>query len=245
MPRRLALVTGSSRGIGAEIAIRLAKDGYDIAVNYNKSEEQARKVIERIKDIGVKGIMIKADVSNRAQVEEMFDSIRRSIGNVDILVCNAGISYVSQIQDITQEEWRQIFSTNVEGTFNVIQCALPYMLSEKKGSIITISSMWGLRGASCESAYSASKAAIIGLSRSLASELAPSGIRVNSVAPGVIHTDMMDDFSKETLENLAEETPLRKLGSPKDVAEIVSFLASDNSSFITGQVVGVDGGFTI
>lgn len=119
------------------------------------------------------------------------------------------------------------------------------MLSEKKGSIITISSMWGLRGASCESAYSASKAAIIGLSRSLASELAPSGIRVNSVAPGVIHTDMMDDFSKQTLENLAEETPLRKLGSPKDVAEIVSFLASDNSSFITGQVVGVDGGFTI
>ena len=174
MPRRLALVTGSSRGIGAEIAIRLAKDGYDIAVNYNKSEEQARKVIERIKDIGVKGIMIKADVSNRAQVEEMFDSIRRSIGNVDILVSNAGISYVSQIQDITQEEWRQIFSTNVEGTFNVIQCALPYMLSEKKVSIITISSMWGLRGASCESAYSASKAAIIGLSRSLASELAPS-----------------------------------------------------------------------
>lgn len=119
------------------------------------------------------------------------------------------------------------------------------MLSEKKGSIITISSMWGLRGASCESAYSASKAAIIGLSRSLASELAPSGIRVNSVAPGVIHTDMMDDFSKQTLENLAEETPLRKLGSPKDVAEIVSFLASDKSSFITGQVVGVDGGFTI
>lgn len=245
MSNKVALVTGSSRGIGAAIAIRLAMDGYDVAVNYNNNEERAREVLSKIQLEGQKGIIVKADVSDAFQVEDMFSTVRESLGEVDLLVTNAGISGTGQIQDITQDKWRKIFAVNVDGTFNAVKCAIPYMLSEHSGCIVMISSMWGVRGASCESAYSASKAAIVGFSRSLASELAPSGIRVNCVAPGVIDTEMLDELSSDSLESLAEETPLRRLGKPEDIAELVSFLSSDNASFITGQVISDDGGFTV
>lgn len=245
MSNRVALVTGSSRGIGAAIAIRLAMDGYDVAVNYNNNEDRAKEVLSKIQQKGQRGIIVRADVSDASQVEDMFTTVRESLGDIDLLVTNAGISGTGQIQDITEDKWKKIFAVNVDGAFNAVKCAIPHMLSEHRGCIVMISSMWGIRGASCESAYSASKAAIIGFSRSLASELAPSGIRVNCVAPGVIDTEMLDELSSDSLESLAEETPLRRLGKPEDIAELVSFLSSDNASFITGQVISDDGGFTV
>ena len=241
----IALVTGASRGIGAAIAYRLACDGYDICVNYETRQDRAEKVCENIKSIGRKAICFQADVSVREQVEEMFKTTQQTLGNVDVLISNAGIAGQKQIQDLTQERWRRFFAVNVDGAFNSVQCALPYMLHTHKGCIITISSMWGLRGASCESAYSATKAALIGFSRSLANELAPSGIRVNCIAPGVIDTEMLDELPDDIKSGLADETPIGRLGRPEDIASTVSFLVSDDASFITGQVITCDGGFIV
>lgn len=243
--QKVALVTGAARGIGAAIAKRLAEDGYALALNYNKSREKAEALAESIRKTGARAMAVQADVAERQQVEEMFAQVRKELGEVDLLVCNAGIAGQAQIQDLTEERWHEFFAVNVDGCFHSIQCALPYMLREHKGCIITISSIWGLRGASCESAYSATKAAIIGLSRSLANELAPTGIRVNCLAPGVIDTEMMNEFSSEEKEALAEETPLGRLGRPEDIAKAVSFLASEEASFITGQVLTCDGGFIV
>lgn len=245
MSNKIALVTGSSRGIGAAIAVCLAKDGYDVVINYLNRKDKALCVLEQVEALGRRGIIVQADVSDREQVNKMFEKVRQELGNVDLLVSNAGIAGMKQIQDLTAERWHEFFAVNVDGAFNTIQNALPNMLAEHKGCIITISSMWGLRGASCESAYSATKAALIGLSRSLANELAPSGIRVNCVAPGVINTDMLDELPEEIMDTLAEETPLRRLGTPEDIASLVSFLASDEASFITGQVITSDGGFVV
>ena len=244
MSNKIALVTGSSRGIGAAIAVCLAKDGYDVVINYLNRKDKALCVLEQVEALGRRGIIVQADVSDREQVNKMFEKVRQELGNVDLLVSNAGIAGMKQIQDLTAERWHEFFAVNVDGAFNTIQNALPNMLAEHKGCIITISSMWGLRGASCESAYSATKAALIGLSRSLANELAPSGIRVNCVAPGVINTDMLDELPEEIMDTLAEETPLRRLGT-EDIASLVSFLASDEASFITGQVITSDGGFVV
>lgn len=243
--KKVALVTGAARGIGAAIAKRLAKDGYAVALNYNKSREKAEVLAASIRESGAKAMAVQADVADRRQTEEMFAKVREELGEVDLLVCNAGIAGQAQIQDLTEERWHEFFAVNVDGCFHSIQAVLPYMLREHKGCIITISSIWGLRGASCESAYSATKAAIIGLSRSLANELAPTGIRVNCLAPGVIDTEMMNEFSLEDKEALAEETPLGRLGRPDDIAKAVSFLASEEASFITGQVLTCDGGFIV
>ncbi len=243
--QKVALVTGAARGIGAAIAKRLAEDGYALALNYNKSREKAEALAASIRKTGASALAVQADVAERQQVEEMFAQVREELGEVDLLVCNAGIAGQAQIQDLTEERWHEFFAVNVDGCFHSVQCALPHMLREHKGCIITISSIWGLRGASCESAYSATKAAIIGLSRSLANELAPTGIRVNCLAPGVIDTEMMDEFSVEEKEALAEETPLGRLGRPEDIAKAVSFLASEEASFITGQVLTCDGGFIV
>lgn len=245
MSNKIALVTGSSRGIGAAIAVRLAKDGYDIAINYIKRKDKAKEVLEKIESLGRRVIAIQADVSDRKQVDRMFDTIRRELGEVEVLVSNAGIADMQQVQDITFEHWKRYFAVNVDGAFNTIQCALPHMLHEHRGCIITIASIWGIRGASCESAYSATKAAVIGFSRSLARELGPSGIRVNSIAPGAIDTDMLSGIPRESLDFFAEETPLQRLGSPEDIASVVSFLASENASFMTGQVITNDGGYVV
>jgi 3-oxoacyl-[acyl-carrier protein] reductase len=245
MEHKVALVTGASRGIGAAIAKKLAEDGYDIAVNYHHNQEGAEEIAFYARKLGRKAVAFQADVSDRLQVESMFQKIREELGEVDLLVSNAGIAGQAQIQDLTEERWHEFFAVNVDGAFHTIQCALPYMLREHKGVIITVSSIWGLRGASCESAYSATKAAVIALSRSLANELAPTGIRVNCVAPGVIDTEMMNEFTEEDKAALAEETPLGRLGRPEDIAQAVSFLASDAASFITGQVLTCDGGFIV
>lgn len=231
-----ALVTGSSRGIGAACAKALHRDGYNVIINYNNSENAA---LSLAKELGCKAI--RCDVSDYEQVKKMFDEI----GGIDILVCCAGISVTGLFSDVTPEQWRRLFSINVDGVYNCIQQTLPHMIHEKAGTIVTMSSIWGITGASCEVAYSATKAAVIGLTKALAKELGPSGITVNCVAPGVIDTDMNKNLSPEDMAALAEETPLGITGKPEDVAETVSFLVSDKARFITGQVISPNGGFLI
>ncbi|MBP8639926.1 MAG: SDR family oxidoreductase [Oscillospiraceae bacterium] len=233
---KTALVTGASRGIGEAIARELSSDGFKVYINYNNSFDKAIALAD---EIG--GLAIKADVSDLSQVRSMFDEI----GELNVLVCNAGISEYGLFSDTSPEKWRDIFAVNVDGMYNCVQCALHSMIKRKGGSIIMLSSVWGVHGASCEAAYSASKAAVIGLTKSLAKELGPSGIRVNCIAPGVIETDMMSGFSPEDKQALREQTPLCRLGKPSDVAQMAAFLASDKSEFITGQVLGVDGGFAL
>ena len=242
---RVALVTGASRGIGRAIALELAEEGYAVCVNYLEHRQQAEEVAETIRRRGGSAMAVQADVADRASVAAMVRETEAALGPVTLLVNNAGIAGQIQFQDITDEQWDRYLSVNLGGTRNTIQAVLPHMLHVKAGSIVNISSIWGLRGASCEVAYACTKAALIGLTRSLALELAPSQIRVNCVAPGVINTDMVQVLGQETLRQLAEETPLGRLGTPEDVAHAVVFLASDKASFLTGQVLGADGGFIV
>lgn len=233
---KTALITGASRGIGEAVARALSESGFSVYINYTQSEDKASSLARELSAAAV-----KADVSDMVQVRRMFDEI----GKVDVLVCNAGISEYGLFSDTTPEAWRRVFAVNVDGAYNCIQCALPHMISQKCGVIITMSSVWGVHGASCEVAYSASKAALIGLTKALAKELGPSGIRVNCIAPGVIETDMMAGFSETDKAALCLETPLCRLGRPSDVAELAAFLASDKARFITGQIIGADGGLNI
>lgn len=233
---KTALITGASRGIGAACARALHRDGYDVIINYNHSETPALALAEELHCRAV-----GCDVSDYEQVRAMF----QEIGHVDVLVCCAGISITGLFSDVTPSQWRRLFAVNVDGAYNCIQHALPHMIHEKSGSIITMSSIWGITGASCEAAYSASKAAIIGLSKALAKELGPSGITVNCVAPGVIDTDMNKNLTPEDMAALADETPLGVIGQPCDIAETVAFLVSDKARFITGQVISPNGGFLI
>lgn len=243
--RQVALVTGASRGIGRAVAMELGRAGYAVCVNYLNSEDAARQVADTLRAGGSDAVAIRADVADGAAVAEMVRRTEKELGPVTLLVNNAGVAGQAQFQDITDEMWDRYLAVNLGGARNTIRAVLPHMLSEKRGAIVNISSIWGLRGASCEVAYACTKAAIIALTRSLAMELAPSGIRVNCVAPGVIDTDMVQVLGQETLRDLAEQTPLGRLGRPEDIAHAVAFLASDKASFITGQVLGADGGFIV
>ena len=242
---KIALVTGSSRGIGRAIARELAREGWKVCINYRVRRDCAESLLEEISAFGGEAMIYGADVSRRQEVNAMVAAIKEKWGEVSLLVNNAGVAGQALFQDVTDELWHRYFSVNVDGAFHAIQAVLPPMLREHAGCIINVSSMWGLRGASYEVTYSCTKAALIAMSRSLALELAPTNIRVNCIAPGVIKTDMLDALPAEVLPQLAEETPLRRLGTPEDIAHLAVFLASDKSSFITGQVITADGGFIV
>ncbi len=241
----IALVTGASRGIGRGIALELARRGWDVCVNYLQQKQAAETAVAEIRALGRRALAVQADVASGAAVADMVRQAEAELGPVSLLVNNAGIAGQELFQDLSDAQWERYLAVNLTGARNAVRAVLPHMLSEKRGCIINISSIWGLRGASCEVAYACTKAALIGLTRSLALELAPSGIRVNCVAPGVIDTDMVRVLSLETRAMLVEETPLGRLGTPADVAHAVAFLASEEAGFLTGQVLGADGGFIV
>ena len=244
--KKIALITGASRGIGRAIARELSEAGYAVAINYLQHRQAAEDLVSALRADGRQAVALQADVADGAAVEAMARAAEAALGGpVSLLVNNAGVAGQAQFQDITDEMWNRYLAVNLGGARNAIRAVLPAMLHEKAGCIVNISSIWGLRGASCEVAYACTKAAIIALTRSLAMELAPSGIRVNCVAPGVINTDMVQVLGQETLQDLAEQTPLGRLGTPEDIAYAVAFLASEKASFITGQVLGADGGFIV
>jgi len=241
--RKTALVTGASRGIGRATAARLARAGYAVCVNYYERRDKAEELVARLRAEGHDAVAVRADVAVRAEVDAMVRRAEDELGPVTLLVNNAGVAGQALFQDVTDELWDRYFAVNLNGMRHTIQAVLPRMIHEKAGCIVNISSIWGQHGASCEVTYSCTKHAIIGLTRSLAMELAPSGIRVNCVAPGVIDTDMVQVLGQDTLRDLAAQTPLGRLGTPEDIAAAVAFLASDEASFITGQVLTADGGF--
>ena len=241
-PVKTALVTGGAGGIGQAVCRRLAREGYRVIVHYHTSARQAQAIARELNQKAGPGhLALAADVGDRQAVEALF----AQAGPVDVLVNNSGIAQQKLFTDITDEDWDTMFRTDVKGVFLCCQAALPYMIHQNSGSIINISSMWGQVGASCEAHYSAAKAAVIGLTKALAKELGPSGIRVNCIAPGVILTPMNRSLSAGDLEALREETPLEQLGDPAHIADAVAFLAGGQASFITGQVLGVNGGFVI
>ena len=242
---KIALVTGSSRGIGRAVARELGRQGWRVCINYRVRQDCAESLAAELAAEGHEAMTYQADVSRRQEVQAMVQAIREKWGPVSLLVNNAGVAGQALFQDISEELWRRYFSVNVDGAFHTIQAVLPHMLHQHAGCIVNISSIWGQRGASCEVTYSCTKAALIGLTRSLAMELAPTHIRVNCVAPGVIRTDMLDALPPEVLPQLAQETPLGRLGTPEDIAHAVAFLAGDGASFITGQVLTCDGGFIL
>ncbi len=243
---KIALITGSSRGIGAEIARVLASEGFTVAVNYHKSESAALSLAEEICESGGTVEIFKADVSDFDAARALIDGTVSAFGGLDVLVNNAGVSKNQLlITNTSESDFDEMLAVNLKGVFACCRAAVPVMVSKKSGKIINISSVWGVSGGSCEVAYSASKAGVIGLTRALAKEVGPSGITVNCVAPGVIDTDMNSHLSGSVMASLASDTPLSRIGTVSDVARAVAFLASDKADFITGQVISVDGGFIL
>jgi len=238
---KTVFITGSSRGIGAATARLFYNNGYNVAINYNNSEKEALELHNELPG----SLLLKGDVSKEKDVSEMIAKTVSHFGSIDILINNAGISVVNLLTDTTLEEWEKLFSINVTGTFLASKYAAKEMIKKHSGKIINISSIWGVSGACMESCYSASKGAVIAFTKAMAKELGPSGITVNCVAPGFIDTDMNDDVEDIDRQAFCDETPLGRIGTPEEVAKAILFLASDNASFITGQIVGVDGGVII
>jgi len=244
---KTVLVTGGSRGIGKAIVYAFANAGYNVLLNYNRSEQSAKDIVSDLKDCQGIVEMFKADVTNREEVDAMVEYAVKEFGGIDVVVNNAGISQVGLFTDIEEEEWKRVIDVNLTGVFNVTQSALKQgMLSKKDGTVINISSIWGITGGSCEVAYSASKAGVIGFTKGLAKELAPSNITVNTIAPGAIATDMIyKEYSETDIEIVKKDIPMGRLGTPTEVANLVLYLASDNARYITGQVISPNGGSVI
>lgn len=240
---KTVLITGSSRGIGRAAAALFAKKGYNTVINYNKSKERAEELCSELSLQGCLVMAIKADVSDYEETNKMFDAIGRRFGGVDILVNNAAVAEQKLVIDMTPSDWKRIIDINLNGYFNTARLALPHMIEKKHGKMVNISSVWGIRGASMEAHYSASKAGVIGLTKSLAKEYALSGIQVNCIAPGVIDTEMNGIFDREEILSIIDLIPAGRMGRPEEVAELIFFLASDKADYITGQVIEIGGGF--
>ena len=245
MMKGVALVTGASGGIGRAIALQLARDGYAVAAHCHRNEAKAQSVCAEIRSFGGVADVFVCDITDADAVDFMVNEICRTLGCVNVLVNNAGIAQQKLFTDLSVEEWHRMMAVHADGAFYTCRAVLPDMIRAHSGAIVNVSSMWGQTGGSCEVHYSTAKAALIGLTKALAKEVGPAGIRVNCVAPGVIRTEMLAELDRETLNDLEEETPLCRLGTPEDVAAAVSFLVSDAAGFITGQVLAPNGGIVI
>ena len=240
------LITGASRGIGAAAARLFAREGWDVAVHCNASRLEAQELAWELSAGERWALPIQGDVSDPAQAERIVRAAETALGPLDAVICNAGMALPQQLlTDTTADQWRSLMGVDLDGMFYTLRAAIPGMVRQKKGAIVTVSSMWGVTGGSCEAPYSAAKAGVIGLTKALAKELGPSHIRVNCVAPGVVDTEMNAHLSPEDLAALGEEAPLGRIGTPEEIAQAICFLASDRASFITGQVLRVDGGMVI
>lgn len=239
------LITGAARGIGRACALKFAKEGWNVTACYAHAQQAAQSLGEEIRQLGAQCRCVQADVTDSAAVHRLVLLAQAEFGTPDAVVCNAGVAQQKLFADITEDDWDRMFDVNVKGMYRVIHEVLPQLLDRQAGSIVTVSSIWGQTGGSCEVHYSASKAAVIGMTKALAKELGLSGIRVNCVAPGVIDTDMNRMHGEAVMQELAEETPLGRNGTPDEVADVIYWLASEQSKFVTGQVLGVNGGFYI
>ncbi len=242
MSKKTVLITGASRGIGRAIAVRFAQSGYNVVINCIRREEALMCVKEEIESLHVSCLAYLGDMGNFCQCQELFAEIKKEFGVLNVLVNNAGVSYIGLLQDMLPEDWNQIIQTNLTSMFHCCKLAIPDMVSQKEGKIINISSVWGNVGASCEAAYSAAKGGVNSFTKALAKELAPSNIQVNAIACGAIDTEMNHFLEKEELKRLVDEIPAGRLGLPREVADLVYYLAQKNS-YLTGQVIGLDGGW--
>ena len=240
---KTVLITGASRGIGAACAEAFAKEGFHVFLNYNNSGQKALSLCEKIRAGGGVCTPLQADVTNMEQVRRMVSLCVYHGGGIDVLVNNAGVDFYGTFEQTEPQIWQKIIDTDLTGVYNTTYAVLPEIKNSKSGRIINVSSVWGVHGASCEVAYSAAKAGVIGLTKALAKELGPSGITVNCVAPGYTDTDMNGGFDADTVSDVINRTPLSRIGSAGDVSDAVVWLASEKASFITGQIIGVDGGF--
>lgn len=239
------LITGGSRGIGRACALAFASAGWEVSLGYVQNRQAAEETVRRIRQAGGQAACYQADVGDSSQTNRMFDQAEQTFGPAEALVCSAGLAWQGLLTDMTDDQWRRLTAADLDGVFYCCRRVLPAMIRRKAGAIVTISSMWGLTGASCEAAYSAAKAGVVGLTKALAKEVGPSGVRVNCVAPGVIDTQMNGGLTPQDLEELAAQTPLCRIGAPEEAAQAVLFLCSPASSFITGQVLAVDGGLAV
>ncbi len=244
MKIKTALITGATRGIGKATALLFAQRGMNVAFTYKQSDDLAGLLVNEIEKMGLRALAIRCDASSSEDCSRAVGLTVEKLGGLDVLVNNAGISGNELVVDMSDEEWRNMLSVNLDSVFYMTRAAIPHMLN-RDCAIVNVSSMWGRTGASCEAHYSAAKAGVIGFTRALAKEMGPSGIRVNAVAPGVIATDMNSHLNDDDMTRLADETPLCRIGQSSEVARAIYFLASEDASFITGQVLGVDGGYVI
>jgi len=238
---KTVLITGGSRGIGKAMVYAFARAGYNVLLNFNRSENLANEIASEFSNVKVYG----ADVGIQENVINMVNYAKENFGGIDILINNAGISCTGLFQDLQKDEWDKLMNVNLTGVYNCTKAVLPEMISKKQGKIINISSVWGMVGASNEVAYSASKAGVIGLTKALAKEVGPSNIQVNCIAPGIVMTDMISEYTMEELNDITNEIPLGRIGSTSDVADLALFLASDSANYITGQVFSPNGGWVV
>ena len=245
MEEKVVLVTGGSRGIGKEVALKFAKEGYNVVTNYVSDKTDKEKLQKEFEENGVKALVLKADVTKKEDVENLVSKAIAEFGKIDVLVNNAGITRDNLLIRMPEEDFDKVLETNLKGTFLVTKAVTKYMMKKRYGSIINLSSVVGVAGNAGQSNYSASKAGIIGFTKSIAKELASRNIRANAVAPGFIETDMTDVLKEEVKENIHNQIPLKRMGKAKEVAELIYFLGSENSSYITGQVINIDGGMVM